>query len=549
MPPGESARNDTDGNDVDRLGVVSLVAAGVVLVLVVAAALDRNRLDDDAYMFVRYARNVLAHGAVAWNPGEPPVYGLTSLAMLALVTFFEMTLRADAAFVLVTSTLVCGALFLLAVAWFVCRSAHADTRAQRIAALVATGVGLAWAGRVFAAHCVSGMDTMLSLCGLMVLLVLAKRWQARPDVRRSLLWGSAGGALLWLRPDLLAFAVIVPACAALLATSARHARGAVVALVCSLGVAAVLASLAWAYFGTPIPLPAWAKVLRGYGADMQALYARAPAEQLAAFVRSHAAFLLVALAGGAVWLRRAGARAASVEIGVGVATLTFVVFQRFFVLMIMGDRQRFYYPALAALVVLAVQGGLVLARTPAATRLWQRRTWRRAGWVLALVALAVPALQAVTVLRQGPRFAHFTVLENFEHGFPGRMWLGLDGFSRLPDDLVIATTEVGYPGVLNPGKTIVDLSGLHDAVFALEGFSGEALFARYQPDLVMIPTRHYADIRGALLGHPEFRNGYDFVRPEGSLGIGLRRASPHYAAMLEVLRLSRARATASPGRR
>ena len=35
---------------------------------------------DDAFMFARYAHNVIVHNAITWNPGQPPVYGLTSPA-------------------------------------------------------------------------------------------------------------------------------------------------------------------------------------------------------------------------------------------------------------------------------------------------------------------------------------------------------------------------------------------------------------------------------------------------------------------------------------
>jgi hypothetical protein len=41
---------------------------------------------DDAYMYLRYAHNLLAGEGVAWNPGEGSVFGVTSLLHLALLT-------------------------------------------------------------------------------------------------------------------------------------------------------------------------------------------------------------------------------------------------------------------------------------------------------------------------------------------------------------------------------------------------------------------------------------------------------------------------------
>ncbi len=101
----------------------------------------------------------------------------------------------------------------------------------------------------------------------------------------------------------------------------------------------------------------------------------------------------------------------------------------------------------------------------------------------------------------------------------------------LPDDIVIATTEVGYPGVLNPHKTIIDLAGLNDTEFARQGFSAARLFARSRPDLFYLTTRHYVEIRSALFNSPEFAHGYELLQPPGGLVIALRRDGPRYAAL------------------
>lgn len=523
----------------DRWGLTVALMALAVFALVVLSTLDRNRIDDDAYMFVRYARNVLAHGAVAWNPDEAPVYGVTSLAYLGAVTVLQGLLDADPAVVLVVATLSFGCVFLASLIWLVADCSNAASSTQRIVALAGVLLGLTWTAGTLAAHCVSGMDTMLSLCGLTLLVALAKRWEARPNFGRSALWALTAGAVLWLRPDMLPFSFVVPAAAMALAPTHEHRRAAAATLALAVATTVALATSAWLYFGTPIPLPAYAKVFHGYGADMAEIYRDTPARELAMFVRNHSPFLAVATAGLIVLLRRRGMRRASVELGVALALIAFVIFQRFFVLMIMGDRQRFYYPALPALAFLAVRGGIMLVSTSWVQRIWRRRAGGAIVLGLAVASLVPQAIGAIRELNQNPRFAHFPVLDNFEHGFPSRMWRGLDRFSTLPDDLVIATTEVGYPGVLNPNKTIIDLSGLNDAQFARDGFSAEALFARQRPDLFMIPTRHYAALRSSLLRHPVFRRDYEFFHPEGSLGIGLLRTSRYYDEMRAALRDSR----------
>ena len=47
--------------------MILLLACLAQVLLVVLTRLDQNRIDDDAYMFVRYARNLLQYGSVFLN--------------------------------------------------------------------------------------------------------------------------------------------------------------------------------------------------------------------------------------------------------------------------------------------------------------------------------------------------------------------------------------------------------------------------------------------------------------------------------------------------
>jgi hypothetical protein len=527
-----------------ELAVVVGAASVVVIGLVVLSVLDQNRIDDDAYMFVRYARNVVASGRIAWNPGEAPTYGLTSLAYLALVLPLQVILHADPVVVLVVATLLSGIVFVALLLGVVWRHVDAASDSLRTAAAAGVALCLAWAGRDLAVHFVSGMDTMLVLAYLCAYIGAAKAWQAQPSRRRSLGLGIIGGVALWVRPELLLYAFAVPLTTWVLAPSAATGRAARGALALTLGVAALLAGIAWLYFGSPVPLATWGKVLHGYGADMDAVYHAMPAEQLAIFARDYAPFLLVAALGLGARVRSRGARGAAVEVGLALAATALILFHRFFVLAIMGSNQRFYYPALPALAFLAAQGSLALASSPAATRAWARvaptparaALLRQLALVLVLASLAPRAVIAVTELERAPRFAHFALRDNYAHNWPSRFWIGLDRFSALPDDLVIATTEVGHPGVFNPRKVIVDLTGLNDSEFAQHGFSSRVLFARYQPDLFMLPMHHYQELRDQLTGDPAFVRGYQLIQPPlGGLGIALRRGSKYYDAMRSAL--------------
>src|SRR5690606_22137822 len=73
---------------------------------------------DDAWMFQRYADNVLAGHGVTWNAGEAPTYGLTSLLYLIPNIAARAVFGNVAVSVLVVSVLS-GALMLIATGWMI----------------------------------------------------------------------------------------------------------------------------------------------------------------------------------------------------------------------------------------------------------------------------------------------------------------------------------------------------------------------------------------------------------------------------------------------
>lgn len=505
-----------------------LGAAGVLaLVCAVAAVLDQNRVDDDAYMFVRYARNLAAGGHLAWNPGGPPVYGLTSLAYFAIVFLLHAATHADPAFVLIASALLGGASFVALAAWMGAR-AGGDARAASVWGAAAALAGLGLGAHALAPHFVSGMDTACTLAAVTGVLVCALRACASGGARAAATWGIAGGALLWVRPDTLVFGFGVPAVMVLLGNASERrvaARAAAAAAV----TAAALALVAWAGLGSPLPLAVYAKVLHGYGDDMREVYAGFAARELGAFLRTHLALVVPALVGLALRMRRRGVRAAAFDLALVIAVVAFLAFHRFFVLPIMGDRQRFDLPALPALLLLAVRGLSELASLPECAGARGRRLL--AGISVATVAaLLVLAGRDAFRAARAPRTVGFPVLAHYRNDWPARMWLRLDRIAALPDDLVIATTEVGHPGVLAPGKQIVDLAGLNDLEFARHGFSPDRLFARGFPDLFYITSRHYAAIRTALLQDARFSSRYEVLAVPGGLAVALLRDGRHYPA-------------------
>lgn len=168
--------------------------ACVAVALGIAARLYSNSVWDDAYVFVRYARDFLAHGAVAWNPGGQPTYGLTSLLYLLAVVPGCALLRADAAVIAAASSLVCGLLFLVALGLLAWRHVRTPAPATRGFGVLVVLLGLAAGAGLLAEHFVSGMDTTFTLLYVTLYILIAAEHERSPS-RRALV--GLGIAAAW----------------------------------------------------------------------------------------------------------------------------------------------------------------------------------------------------------------------------------------------------------------------------------------------------------------------------------------------------------------
>lgn len=518
--------------------------AGATLGAAVVAHLHGLMIEDDAFVFVRYADNLLAHHTVAWNPGGPASYGTTSLLHLLLVVMVRVLVGARPATVAVVASLVGGLLFLAAIVHLLWRSRlrHAPS-APFLAVLLA--LPLAWSGETLAAHFVTGMDTTLALFYVVLLLAVGVRFEARPTAGRATAVALVAGGTWAARPDLgiLAAGIVI----ALLVSALRRSRRDLVVRLAglTLGVLALQWLLCWIAFDTPVPLSFFAKSAVRYGAGMEAAYAGVPGRELSHFARSYWLYvgLIVAAILSAGKRRRWGLSA--IETGSLAGGLAFILYYRTLVLQVMPHFQRFYYPTLPIWIFLAARAGLNLAVA------WQgrmpppRTAARRAA---SGVALALVALVGFTLVRAWPRwvarsgerpwFAALHATENLDSS-SRQYWFRLEDFSQLPDDVVWATTEIGLPGVLNPRRTIVDLSGLNDIEFARRGFTAEALFRRAKPDLIYMPPADYREMIQQLVQHPAFRTEYEYYPPRAlgtGLGLAVRKGGVHAAAIQGVLR-------------
>ncbi|MGB8644005.1 MAG: hypothetical protein WCF84_02115, partial [Anaerolineae bacterium] len=117
-----------------------------------------------------------------------------------------------------------------------------------------------------------------------------------------------------------------------------------------------------------------------------------------------------------------------------------------------------------------------------------------------------------------------------------------------PDDMVIATTEIGVLSAANPRKTVVDMAGLNETGFAHDGFSANRLFQEYNPDVIYMPHPDYDVMIAQITTNPYFIAHYEYL-PGPSLhtflGVAIRRDGRYYAALHQALEEVRIRAASS----
>jgi hypothetical protein len=211
------------------------VAAGAVPLLLL-----RNFTVDDALIPARYAHHLAVGLGYRFNRTGPSTDGVTPLGWAHLLAPFAgqgplAALRA--------ARVIGAAAFLAACAWLGVAVDRASRHPARAAALLLVLVSAplgAWAA--------SGLETGLAIA----LATAAAVAPARPE------WSRAGGLLAglvaWLRPEMIAYAIVLGAGRARLAH--RH-KWLPVAL--SILPFALVVALRLVFFGRPAPLAVWAK--------------------------------------------------------------------------------------------------------------------------------------------------------------------------------------------------------------------------------------------------------------------------------------------------
>lgn len=504
-----------------KLGSIRHPAVAIAFLLVLVVALVGRAATepyDDAYFFVRFARNFLSTGVFAWNPGEGPVHGNTAQSFQALTMVVEWFAGAHSIAATRVLTGVVAATTLL-----LCR-------ARMRSAADPWPMLLLFTSPMVLPTLSSGMETTFALCGLLCFaLVLAD-----PEASARRLHTAVVLAVLLYatRPDTL---ILTGTALGFVGLVGRPRPWLAIALLGG-AIAGLLLGF-HLYYGSALPT---AFLLKNTD---HTLYDSHFIELSRASKLEHLLFLGLTCAPACLLIWKSGCTRRLLHLLVPAAL--FIGYHAAFTVEVMGMHARFYAPALPLLAVAACEAapaywqrtktsdivvaaalylGLVIVlvaneqvpgwrgwpigRTApthyfAYALAWLLLLWTRTGrglatriWGLLAIALSLAIYQPSPGLHRPPRNADY-VAQSQKHV---RSFRGLDQLHRcLGDQIHVYHSEIGAVGMrLRHGK-ITDLGGIMTPALTLGKATFESLCQRDQPHAIFLPHQNYRALNAEIM--------------------------------------------------
>ena len=475
---------------------------------------------DDAFMFHRYARNVLHGSGISWNPGGPHTFGLTSPLWLVPVLVGSLLPRVSSTVLLVSLSSLSALLAILTLAVVCSRRAKAAILQKPALLFGMLGVWF-YSTPAFRECSTNGMETMLAMALIALFTGASLELAERPSRAAAVALAFLGLLEMTARPEAGIVVILLP-----LLTFSRNKKAALYWKTFLPTFAALLIcylAFNYLYYGSAVPLPMFIKAAGGYKGFA---YFPNPIEFFVAFLVAALPFIAVLVAFG----ERKQASGACIAVALLVFCYLFTVLQ------IMGDNGRYFMPYLPLLVVPAIAALDRWLQAPAGAML----SWRRLLALSFLVVLANPgpsqALERAYNLHQmrGKVWYKEPVpVMAARQSLPQYTWDEMNkGFAHFVSDLPgtpsIALTEAGIVGDAAARSSILDLAGLNDKHIAFHGASVDDILSR-NVDIIWMPDGAYTWLRGALVSDPRFLQQYDFYAGAFDYGIAIRKASPYTA--------------------
>lgn len=512
------------------LSILRLLAVVALIVVGLAAFVRNGWLFDDAFMYVRYARNLRDGFGISWNPGGPPTYGLTSsLWLLVVLPFTFLPLEPAVALRLSSFLAGIGAILVMAIA--VARHASWPALRSLPVAAVAVGIPLLISPK-FVGNLNSGMDTALALLANAAVVLALLRYLAARTTGRALAVGLASFVAIASRPDSGLCALAAPFLAWAMLPGAKRFEHLLALTILPVALTGAQLIVNQWYYGVPLPLGFYAKSVNNHAGFQSSENALVYLIRATTWMIPYLGLLLAAL-------RRDRLAYVIVFLLPLIGTLLYLTTVR----QVMGFQSRFYLPCLPYLIVptilvvdaeivkntarVVLGGALSIALLGTAYYLGQPYATRLA------TAHFERSVRAAPVPVPKLDIAATTPLLEIEYG------RAVSAMSdkiarRLPPGVSMAASEVGELGIALRHGSLLDLVGLNDTRIGTRGFSMD-YFIEQSPDLVWLPHDDYTGLRAQMLSDPRLFDRYVVIAGAFNYGVAIRKASRYRSRIEEIV--------------
>ncbi len=463
--------------------IVLIVAILTVLVRLVRAL--RGVLPfDDAYMFARYADNMISHGTFGWNVGEK-TYGCTSIAYTFVVTAAKMmnindTLSTSSLLILLSFGFGCIALFIL---FKMVKDIGSEGSIidQDLTMLVMAGIAIS---TIFFFNIFNGMDASMSLFSNTMLIYAVFLFSKKQSTALMGLAAFSAYFTFLVRPDNGIYSLFFPFLF-LLHTKVplRKAAGFFLVLGCFFALDLFIKN---AYFGDPLPLSFYAKS-SGFYEGFVSRYKWNPIEYTTDFFLYFGLLLLFAVG----FINKARAKTLCVFLIPMLMTFAYYLT----VVQVMGFNSRYYMPSIPFIIF----GSAYALRdvTTASLKSLNLKHIYYAFLVFIFMFSSTPFVKRYlismdTQVKRASGIKQVSTEGGFTCGkYP--WFTAINKFDRtlktFPFVKKIMITEYGLISSENLGVHIIDPIALHNKELALNGWNDDFITVE-RPEMVWIHNEY-----------------------------------------------------------
>jgi len=483
---------------------------------------------DDAFMFIRYAENILSGNGFTWNAGDPAIFGCTSILYTYMVSLSKFLFGGFAgnSWILVGTALFFGMAFLIELQAGLYKSLRSSLLKDRLVLAVLT-IPFIVLPLIFGFQVSTGMETTLSLFLHTGFIFSVIRYGNQEDKDRK--WLGLAGITTYLiylvRPDNALVAALFPMGYFISRKQYRH----LIKWIVLAGAFLVLDSVVkYIAFGSLLPLSYYAKK-SGFTEGYTAKYFWNPVKYLTQFIAYMMPYILVIF----VFVRKKHRLLLSAFLL--PVTGTFLYFFTFD--QIMGFNARLYFPFIPYIIVPAflLMDDYFMESNTKRIGMWKPNAlFPKLLLLIAFLFVAVFSkyrfinMYSSYAIKAGNEQAiAIPNIDDRRYNREVSIRKLSDLLKEYPDDLVFAATEHGFISGDNPNKRIMDLSGLHNSAIARNGYFDDML-KQEQPDLIWMPHHDLTVLHHSIRTGAYFEAQYEYITNVYAFGCAIRKDSPYY---------------------